>query len=149
MDHLHLDSPSSRLKLRYLQSCALDFRYHDVGAGDGLIHAITKFVAEYDGRGETKNLRPIIYYVLKSRLSYCNHHSGSCFSVQKSPIFLSLRRIVPVFLAALGLLPGMVTAILSAAIEVFRNLSISHTQPHPYTTFLYPLKSSFLLWAKG
>ena len=28
--------------------------------GMGLIHAVTKFIGEYNGRGETKKLRPII-----------------------------------------------------------------------------------------
>lgn len=87
--------------------------------GMGLIHAITKFVAEYDGRGETKNLRPIIYYVLKIEIviTVITTVVLVFFRSKIADFFFSPEESFLFFLAALGLLPGMVTAILSAAIE--------------------------------
>ena len=84
--------------------------------GMGLIHAITKFVASTTGGARQE---PSTYNLLcpKNRdCHYCNHHSGSCVFPFKNRRFSSLGGIVPVFSCCLGLLPGMVTAILSAAI---------------------------------
>jgi stage V sporulation protein B len=87
--------------------------------GMGFIHAITKFIAEYYGKGDHRNLRPIILYVLKLELMV----STVCMAVIiifRTPIadyFFTPKESFYFFLAALGLVPGIVTAIFSATIE--------------------------------
>lgn len=87
--------------------------------GMGLIHAVTKFVAEHKGKGEVDELTPIVLFVLKIEIVltavvtvilvfFRTSIANFFFSPQESFYFL---------LAFLGLLPGVVTAIFSAAIE--------------------------------
>lgn len=87
--------------------------------GMGLIHAVTKFIAEYNGKTDKKDLRSIIMYVLKIEISisifsmivlliFCSQIADFFFTPKESFLFM---------LAFLGLLPGLITAIFSAAIE--------------------------------
>jgi O-antigen/teichoic acid export membrane protein len=87
--------------------------------GMGFIHAITKFVAEFSGKNETHCLRPIIMYVLKIEVSV-SLASTALLIFLSTPIadfFFSPRESFYFFLAALGLFPGVLTAIFSATIE--------------------------------
>ncbi|MCU0608260.1 MAG: flippase [Chitinispirillaceae bacterium] len=87
--------------------------------GMGFIHATTKFIAEYHSKGEQQNLRPIIMYILKLELAI----SVACtiimlvFHTRIASYFFTPEQGFFFFLAALGLVPGIMTAIFSAAIE--------------------------------
>lgn len=87
--------------------------------GMGFIHAITKFIAEYYGKGDHQNLRPIILYVLKLELgvSTIGMVILIIFQTPVADYFFTPKESFFFFLAALGLVPGVVTAIFSATIE--------------------------------
>lgn len=87
--------------------------------GMGLVHATTKFIAEFHGKGELEQIRPIILYVLKIE---CAVSIGATVILLlfKTPIadfFFSPKESFFFFIAGLGLLPGMLTALFSATIE--------------------------------
>jgi stage V sporulation protein B len=87
--------------------------------GMGLIHAVTKFVAEYNGRGEKECLRPIIMFVLRVELmvSAVATILLLVFQSQIADFFFSPKETFFFFLAFLGLIPGILTAVFSSAIE--------------------------------
>lgn len=87
--------------------------------GMGLIHAITKYIAEYRGKKDTDVLGPIVMFVLKIEI---------VLSISVTVILLFLRSYIAdyfftpsesflFFLSFIGILPGMITAIFSATIE--------------------------------
>ena len=87
--------------------------------GMGLIHAVTKFIAEFQGKGEHQTYTPIIVYVLKIEIAV-TLVATALLIFFRSPVadyFFSPNEQIFIFIAALGLLPGIITAILSAAIE--------------------------------
>lgn len=86
--------------------------------GMGLIHAITKFVAEAQGRGEPLPAA-IIVFVLKLELALSIPLTIALFFL-RAPIadyFFSPNESFYFLIAFLGLAPGVVTAIFSATIE--------------------------------
>lgn len=87
--------------------------------GMGLIHAITKYVAEYKGRGETNAIGPIVLFVMKIEitLSLLITVVLIFFQTQIADYFFTPSESFFFFLAFLGLLPGTITAIFSATIE--------------------------------
>lgn len=87
--------------------------------GMGLIHAVTKFIAEFKGRNNINSLKPIILYVLRIELIVTGI-STLLLIFLKSEIadyFFSPDESLYFFIAALGLIPGIITAVFSAAIE--------------------------------
>ena len=87
--------------------------------GMGLIHAITKFIAEFQGKGAGREFLPIILYVLKIEIVMTVLTSVVLifFKTAIADYFFSPNESFFFFIAAVGLLPGMLTAIFSAAIE--------------------------------
>ena len=87
--------------------------------GMGLIHAITRFIAEYKGKGEFTSLTPIIRFVLGIEVTISLFSTALLifFKTKIADYFFSPNESFYIFIAALGLLPGMVTAIFSATIE--------------------------------
>jgi len=87
--------------------------------GLGFIHAVTKFIAEYSGKGEHLSLGPIVIYVLKLELvvSAAGMAVLIVFHTRIADYFFTPNEAFYFFLAALGLIPGVITAIFSAAIE--------------------------------
>ncbi len=87
--------------------------------GMGLIHAVTKFIAEFQGKDRTRNCTPIIVYIMKIEISV-SILSTLLLAILKTQVadyFFSPRESFFVFIAALGLIPGIITAIFSAVIE--------------------------------
>jgi O-antigen/teichoic acid export membrane protein len=85
----------------------------------GLTHAVTKFIAEFHGRGDDATLSAIILFVLKVELAL-SAAVTVVLIVFKSGIadyFFTPKESFYFFLAFLGLIPGILTAIFSATIE--------------------------------
>lgn len=87
--------------------------------GMGFTHAITKFVAEYSSKGQIAERNAIIFFVLKTELVLTI--GGTLilifFKSQIADYFFSPSESFFFFLAFLGLLPGILTAVFSATIE--------------------------------
>jgi Membrane protein involved in the export of O-antigen and teichoic acid len=87
--------------------------------GMGLIHAITKFIAEYHGRNENECLGVIVVFVLKIELVFSLITMGILIWL-RAPIahyFFTPKQSIYFLIAFFGILPGITTAILSAAID--------------------------------
>ena len=119
--------------------------------GMGLIHAVTKFIAEYNGRGDQKSLKPIIFYVLKIELA---------ISLVSTIVLIFLRTKVADFffspsesffflIAALGLLPGLITAVFSAAIEGIQKFEYFTYSNLIITPLSFASKIAVLIMGKG
>jgi len=119
--------------------------------GMGFIHAITKFIAEYYGKGDHQNLRPIILYVLKLELIV----STVCmviliiFQTPVADYFFTPKESFYFFLAALGLVPGIVTAIFSATIEGIQKFEYFAYANLIISPFSFAAKVYVLLTGKG
>lgn len=87
--------------------------------GMGLIHAITKFIAECSGRGETHILGSIVVFIMKIEITLSIIISGVLifFKTEIANYFFTPNESFFFFLAFLGILPGTITAIFSATIE--------------------------------
>jgi len=89
------------------------------GIGMGLTHAITKYVSEYQGRRQPENISSIIVFVLRIELivSAITTVILIFFKTEISDFFFSPNESFFFLLAFIGLMPGIVTAIFSSAIE--------------------------------
>ena len=87
--------------------------------GMGLIQTVTKFIAEYRGKNELQNLGPIVHFVLKIEilLSVVITAILIFFQTGIADFFFTPAESFFFFLAFLGLIPGVITAIFSATIE--------------------------------
>lgn len=87
--------------------------------GMGFIHAITKFIAEHSENGNNDALSGIVLFVLKIEVIITVVITSVLifFKTQIADYFFSPEETFFFFLAFLGLLPGIVTAIFSATIE--------------------------------
>ncbi len=87
--------------------------------GMGLTHAVTKFIAEYSGRNEPAELGPIVSFVLKIEIALAIGSAAILifFRTEIADYFFSPSESFFFFLAFLGILPGVITAIFSATIE--------------------------------
>jgi stage V sporulation protein B len=87
--------------------------------GMGLIHAVTKFIAEFQGKNERHTYTPIIAYVLKIEIAVTIAATALLifFRLPVADYFFSPHESFYLFIAALGLLPGILTAVFSAAVE--------------------------------
>lgn len=110
--------------------------------GMGLIHATTKFVAEYSGRNETDAIGPIVVFVLKIEVGLTIFVSAVLifFRSQVSDYFFTPSESFFFLLAFLGMLPGIVTAVFSATIE--------GTQKFQYFTYANLLITPFSFISK-
>lgn len=87
--------------------------------GLGFSHVVTRFVAEFQGRGEKSYCKAIILFVLKVELVFAVLITSILlfFHAQIADYFFSANEAPYYFIAFLGLIPGMTTAIFSSAIE--------------------------------
>jgi O-antigen/teichoic acid export membrane protein len=85
----------------------------------GLTHAVTKFIAEFNGRDDLDALTPIIVFVLKIEivLSVVTTCVLLFFSTQISHYFFTPKQSIFFVIAFIGILPGMITAIFSSTID--------------------------------
>ncbi|MDD5673124.1 MAG: oligosaccharide flippase family protein [Chitinivibrionales bacterium] len=87
--------------------------------GMGLIHAVTKFIAECNGKGQPAQCVPIIFFIFKIELAFSLLVTIICcfFKTAIAAYFFTPHESFYFLLAFIGLLPGVVTAIFSATIE--------------------------------
>jgi O-antigen/teichoic acid export membrane protein len=87
--------------------------------GMGFIHATTKFIAECNGKGESRQCVPVVFFVLKIELVLSLIVTVICcfFKTKISSFFFTPHQSFYFLLAFIGLMPGIVTAIFSATIE--------------------------------
>ncbi|OGJ89321.1 MAG: hypothetical protein A2268_08330 [Candidatus Raymondbacteria bacterium RifOxyA12_full_50_37] len=87
--------------------------------GMGLTHAVTKYISEYQGRGEHENVSAIVVFVLKIELVLTIAVTAILifFKTEVADYFFSPNEAFYFFLAFIGLVPGIVTAIFSSAID--------------------------------
>lgn len=87
--------------------------------GMGFIHAITKFISEFHGKGDTRSFTPLIVYVMKIEvvITICTTTLLILFKSSIADYFFTPNESHLFLIAALGLIPGIITALFSAAIE--------------------------------
>ncbi len=87
--------------------------------GMGLTHAVTKFVAESGGKQKEEIIGPIVRFVLAIEivLSVLVGAVLIFFRTQIANYFFNPSQSVFFLLASIGILPGVVTAVLSSAIQ--------------------------------
>jgi O-antigen/teichoic acid export membrane protein len=119
--------------------------------GMGFIHAITKFIAEFSGKNESATLKPIIMYILKIEvvISLLSTVVLLFFSAPIADFFFSPNESFFFFLAALGLFPGMLTAIFSATIEGLQKFEYFAWANLILTPLSLASKIAVLLMGKG
>ncbi|MBD3320532.1 MAG: oligosaccharide flippase family protein [Chitinivibrionales bacterium] len=110
--------------------------------GMGLMHALTKFIAEYHGKSSIDNICPIVVFTLKIEIGITVVTTALLlfFRTAIADYFFSPNESIYFFIAFLGLLPGVVTAIFSATIEGI--------QKFEYFTYANLIISPFSLAAK-
>jgi len=87
--------------------------------GMGLIHAVTKFTAEFNGRDKNDFIGAIVVFVLKIEVVFAVV-ATAVLLLLRVPIahyFFTPRQSIFFLLAFIGILPGITTSILSAAID--------------------------------
>ena len=119
--------------------------------GLGFIHAVTKFIAEFNGKGERQTLRPIILYILKLELAVALAGTAIVLFLhtQIANYFFSPKESFFFFLAALGLVPGMVTAVFSATIEGIQKFEYFAYANLIISPLSFGCKVAVLLMGKG
>ena len=119
--------------------------------GMGLIHAVTKFVAEFKGRNNNASLKPIIFYVLKIELIITGFTVLLTFFLKSeiADYFFSPDESLYFFIAALGLIPGIITAVFSAAIEGIQKFKYFTYANLVITPVSFVSKIAVLLLGKG
>ncbi|MBN1130863.1 MAG: flippase [Chitinispirillaceae bacterium] len=119
--------------------------------GMGFIHAVTKFIAEYSGKNEQGALGAIVLYVLKIEVVISLFSTAVLlfFHVPVSDFFFSPKESFFFFLAALGLLPGVLTAIFSAVIEGIQKFEYFAWANLIITPLSLASKIAVLLMGKG
>ncbi len=119
--------------------------------GMGFIHAITKFIAEYSGKDEKDILGAIVLFVLKIEviLSLLITAVLIFFRSQIADYFFTPSESFFFFLAFLGILPGIITAIFSATIEGIQKFEYFTYANIVITPFSFLCKVIVLLLGKG
>jgi O-antigen/teichoic acid export membrane protein len=119
--------------------------------GMGFIHAITKFIAEFSGKNESGSLRPIVMYILKieTAISLASTAILIFFSAPIADFFFSPNESFFFFLAALGLFPGVLTAIFSATIEGIQKFEYFAWANFIISPLSFASKVAVLLMGKG
>lgn len=115
--------------------------------GMGLIHAVTKFVAEYEGRCETDSLAAVIRLVIKIELVLTTVATAILvfFRLPIADFFFSPTESFYFFLSFVGLIPGVLTAILSASVEGLQKFQYFTLANLIVTPFSFAAKV-FVLW---
>lgn len=119
--------------------------------GMGLIHSVTKFVAEYKGQDNDRNVTPVVLYVLKIEIavSLLSTVLLLALKTQIADYFFSPNESLFISIAALGLLPGMVTAIFSATIEGIQKFEYFILSNLIISPLSFLAKAAVLLSGKG
>lgn len=119
--------------------------------GMGLIHAITKFIAEYKGKNDNSLLKPILLYVLKIEICVTSFTTIVLllFKSEIANYFFSPKESFYFFLTTLGLLPGVITAVFSATIEGIQKFKYFTYSNLIITPFSFICKIIVLLMDKG
>ncbi|OGS37146.1 MAG: hypothetical protein A2293_15820 [Elusimicrobia bacterium RIFOXYB2_FULL_49_7] len=88
-------------------------------AGLGLIHVVTKYIAEYRGRGQGEVAGAIVSFVLRIELVLTIVLTAVLlfFKTEIADYFFSPQETFYFMLAFIGILPGIISAIFSSAIE--------------------------------
>jgi O-antigen/teichoic acid export membrane protein len=113
----------------------------------GLTHAVTKFIAEFNGREDLDALTPIIVFVLKIEiaLSLVTTVALLFFSTQISHYFFTPKQSIFFCIAFIGILPGMLTAIFSSTIDGIQKFEY-FTYANLIITPLSFFAKIFVLW---
>lgn len=87
--------------------------------GMGLVHATTKYIAEYTGRRQPEDLSAIVCFVLKVELVLTLACTAILifFKTEIADYFFTPNEAVYFLIAFIGLTPGILTAVFSGAIE--------------------------------
>jgi stage V sporulation protein B len=87
--------------------------------GMGLIHAVTKFVAEYSGKDDKKMVGAIIVFVMKLEVSIALVSIALLIwlRIPISNYFFTSTQATYFLVAFIGIFPGVATAILSSSID--------------------------------
>jgi O-antigen/teichoic acid export membrane protein len=87
--------------------------------GMGLVHAVTKFTAEFNGRDKNEFIGSIVVFVLKIEVVFALIATAVLLwlRVPIAHYFFTPRQSIYFLLAFIGILPGITTSILSAAID--------------------------------
>ena len=87
--------------------------------GMGLIHSVTKFVAEYSGKDDKTMVGAIIIFVMKIELCIALSSIGLLIFFREpiSNFFFTSQQALYFLLAFIGIFPGVATAIFSASID--------------------------------
>ncbi len=119
--------------------------------GMGFTHSVTKFIAEHKGKNKQEVLAPIVLFVLKIEVVLSIFTTGILlfFSVPIADFFFSPSESFFFFLAFLGILPGITTAILSAAIEGLQKFEYFTYANLIITPFSLAAKVIVILMGKG
>lgn len=119
--------------------------------GMGLIHATTKFIAEYSGKNDSGVLGAIVLFVMKIEvvLSLLITCILVFFKTPIADFFFTPSESFFFFIAFIGLLPGTLTAIFSATIEGIQKFEYFTYANLAITPFSFISKIAVLLMGKG
>ncbi|MFP4015185.1 MAG: lipopolysaccharide biosynthesis protein [Chitinispirillaceae bacterium] len=119
--------------------------------GMGLVHAATKYIAEYQGRNQRQLILPIVVFILKTELLIALPVTAVLIFLrsQVADYFFSPDQSFFFFLAALGLVPGIITAIFSATIEGIQKFEYFTVSNLIITPLSFAGKVWVLLQGKG
>ncbi|MFP4164377.1 MAG: flippase [Chitinispirillaceae bacterium] len=119
--------------------------------GMGLMHAATKYIAEYSGKKQKQLILPIVSFVLKTELLIALPVTAALifFRTRIADYFFSPDQSFFFFLAALGLVPGIITAIFSATIEGLQKFEYFTISNLIMTPLSFAGKILVLLYDKG
>ncbi len=119
--------------------------------GMGLVHAVTKFIAEFQGKNEKQMMLPIILFILKTELLVALPVTAAMVFLRThiADYFFTPSESFYFFLAALGLIPGLLTAIFSAAIEGMQKFEYFTVSNLIITPLSFAAKIWVLIQGKG
>ncbi|MGD9202354.1 MAG: flippase [Chitinispirillia bacterium] len=119
--------------------------------GMGLIHAVTKFIAEYSGKEENHILGSIVLFVMKIEIALSLVISCILifFQTEIANYFFTPSESFFFFLAFLGIIPGVITAIFSATIEGIQKFEYFTYASLLITPVSFTSKIIVLLLGKG
>ncbi|KMQ51024.1 hypothetical protein CHISP_2166 [Chitinispirillum alkaliphilum] len=119
--------------------------------GMGLIHATTKFIAEFKGKDEDKNCLPLILFIMKIEvvLSIPITILLLFFRSSISNFFFTPNESIYFLLAFIGIVPGILTAIFSATIEGIQKFEYFTISNLIITPLSFASKAYVLYTGKG
>jgi stage V sporulation protein B len=119
--------------------------------GMGFTHSVTKFIAEHRGKNDKTMLGPIVMFVLKIEivLSVLTTLVMVFFTTPIADYFFSPSESFFFFLAIIGIVPGIMTAIFSATIEGLQKFEYFTWANIIITPFSLAAKVIVILMGKG